>query len=646
MPTHAEQVDAVRRLVRESVQAVDALVPPAMRAVVPALVQARDELRSDLQDWLATAKNGADRFTAVDKQAALRALEGALDRIKDLHPAMASALAGQRHATGPLAISNLDNEIRRLSAIFGGGVPVIPNIKAAAIIAQGDKLLWKRHETSAKRYAGAIGEDIKHLLAVGVAKGESFDQLVNRLRRIGSAGRTARPIEPGADSAEIAGGLFGRYRWWAERLVRTEGMNTYNVMHDESIAYANENRPDGDEEYLRRWDASMDARVCPICYGLDGKVATLGGTFPGGYSSPPAHPACRCVCLAWLRRWGNMKGETQINGPVPTPGPARGKPVTEEPQAAPPPAKPKRVPKSPPPVPEMAPVPELQGPARDVMQALERGDHAAAVRHIDQAMRDRGLVPSSSPNTGKVTVSDDGLRVRSHSGVELDARALHTWGGDIQLSKAVEKEIAKYAAAASAYQPLALHVALDEHAEALYQHRQKVKNKKHRDQIPTGDEQYKRIGGLYKGNAAGVKTLVHEALHGFSPLEAAAYRGAAGQIEEITTEVMARVIARDEFMMAITGAAEGSYAYDIEAATSAIAELTGGSQADAYDQLQVAAERFKRRPWKLHDERAVMEAFAEEVATVTRTGDRKAREVISRHLAGAAQRTASAAGAP
>lgn len=308
---------------RESVQAVDALVPPAMRAVLPALVRARDELRSDLQDWLATAKNGADRFTAADKQAALRALEGALERVQELHPAMASALAGQRHATGPLAIHNLDNEIRRLSAIFGGGVPVVPNIKAAAIIAQGDKLLWKRHETSAKRYAGAIGEDIKHLLSVGVAKGESFDQLVNRLRRIGSAGRTARPIEPGADSAEIASGLFGRYRWWAERLVRTEGMNTYNVMHDESIAYANEYRPDGDEEYLRRWDAAADMRTCPICTGLDGKVTTLDGTFPGGYLSPPAHACCRCVVLAWMRRWGDMRGETQINGPVPTPGPAR-----------------------------------------------------------------------------------------------------------------------------------------------------------------------------------------------------------------------------------------------------------------------------------------------------------------------------------
>lgn len=70
MPTRAEQVDAVRRLVRESVQAVDALVPRALHAVVPALVQARDELRGDLQDWLATAKNGdiTDSTSRAEKQ--------------------------------------------------------------------------------------------------------------------------------------------------------------------------------------------------------------------------------------------------------------------------------------------------------------------------------------------------------------------------------------------------------------------------------------------------------------------------------------------------------------------------------------------------------------------------------------------------
>ncbi|HSR79084.1 MAG TPA: phage minor head protein [Xanthobacteraceae bacterium] len=330
-----EQVDAIRRLVRESATAVDALVPTALRSVIPALVQARDELRSDLQSWLATAKNGADRFTAADKQGALRALEGALERVADLQPAMASALAAQRRATGPLAIHNLDNEIRRLSAIFGGGVPTIPNIKAAAILAQGDKLLWKRHETSARRYAGAIGKDIKHLLAVGVAKGETFDQLVNRLRRIDHGGRTARPIDPSADAGDIANGLAGRYRWWAERLVRTEGMNTYNVMHDESIAYANENRPDGDEEYLRRWDSSMDGRVCYECASLDGTVTTMDGTFKGGISAPPLHPCCRCVVLAWLRRWGGMKGETMPKGEVPTPGPARAAPPKpgKEPEA-------------------------------------------------------------------------------------------------------------------------------------------------------------------------------------------------------------------------------------------------------------------------------------------------------------------------
>ncbi len=225
--------------------------------------------------------------------------------------------------------------------------------------------------------------------------------------------------------------------------------------------------------------------------------------------------------------------------------------------------------------------------------------------------------------------------------------ALRAWGGDIQLSKAVEKEIAKYAAAAGVRSPLDLEAALTQHAQALYEHRIKARQKGRKDagQLPTGDENYRNIAALHKSNAAGVKTLVHEALHGFSPLEAAAYRGAAGQIEEITTEVMARVIARDEFFMAMTGAAEGSYAYDIEAATNAIAELTGGSKADAYDQLQAAAERFKQRPHKLHHEGAVVDAFAQDIAAVTRTSDGRARDVLTRHLAGSAQRTANAAAA-
>lgn len=317
---------------RESVASVDALAPGALRAVLPALRAARDELRADLLEWLQNAPDGADRFTAFQKKQALRALEAGLERVGELRPAMASALAKGRHDTGPLAIKNLDTEIQRLSAIFGGGVPTIPQIDAAAVMARGNKLLWKRHETSAARYAGAVGEDIRHQFSIGVAKGETVEQLVSRLRRLGNPAAKGGPIDPGHDADAIAGGLFKRHKWWADRLVRTEVMNTYNVQHDVSIEYANDNRPEGDEQFMRRWDAAADVRVCVLCAELDQTVTTINGTFKGGISAPPRHPCCRCVVLAWLARWGNMKGEVPVKGELPPAQPDRRRKDKPEPK--------------------------------------------------------------------------------------------------------------------------------------------------------------------------------------------------------------------------------------------------------------------------------------------------------------------------
>jgi len=46
------------------------------------------------------------------------------------------------------------------------------------------------------------------------------------------------------------------------------------------------------------WVTVNDEKVCSICGeepdGLSGKRAALGGSFPGGYDGPPAHPGCRC----------------------------------------------------------------------------------------------------------------------------------------------------------------------------------------------------------------------------------------------------------------------------------------------------------------------------------------------------------------
>lgn len=286
------------------------------------MLEARKELRADLLRWMSRIDDPTERFTAYQMQVMLRSIEGSLDalgiRLKDMteagrHPtatmldrALLEGLHKGDKAVAPLAIKNLEHEIVRLGHVFGEKL-VGPQIDQAAALARGNKLLYRRFDTSARRYAGKIGEDLRFQLSVGVARGETFEQLVQRLRRLaGPTGPVAvRGVldHPNAIVEDIPEGLFSRYESWARRLVRTEMMNAYNDHHRAGITVLNEDRPKGAEEWVRRSDAAGDARVCSLCRYLDGKIAKVGGTFPGGEPGPPYHPCCRCVELAWLMSW-------------------------------------------------------------------------------------------------------------------------------------------------------------------------------------------------------------------------------------------------------------------------------------------------------------------------------------------------------
>ncbi len=308
------QLDAVHRLVWDNVHAVEALEAPALRAILPVLKQVRDELRRDLARWLSTAHDANDRFTAQRMRVALRQVQASIDAAARLEPVMASALKLGRRDTGALAAASLETEIARFGSVFGESIRPV-QLDTAAVIARGDRLMWKRHKISGARYGGQVGDDIRHQLAVGVAKGETFAELKARLvKHGGPRGMVAlrgRLGDPNAVAEYIAEGLFARYRHWAERLVRTELMHAYNLQHQQGLALLNQNLDAGQEPYVRLWDAAADRRVCPICRGLDGKTAPMDGLFVGGYDHPPAHPYCRCVEVAWHASWGTIPGERQ-----------------------------------------------------------------------------------------------------------------------------------------------------------------------------------------------------------------------------------------------------------------------------------------------------------------------------------------------
>jgi hypothetical protein len=320
------QLEAVDRLVWDNVHAVEALEPAALRSVLPVLRQVRDELRRDLAAWLARAPDNAERFTAQQMRNALRSVEAAIATAQRLEPEMAQALRFGGEATGYLAAASLDTELARFGSIFGESIRPL-NIEAAAIVARGDDLLWKRYATSAARYAGQIGDDIRHQLAVGVAKGETFAQLKARLVRVG--GPTGpivlrgRMGDPTAVAEVIGEGLFKRYRYVAERLVRTELMHAYNLQHRVGIELLNDTLQPGELPFERLWNAAADRRVCPFCRELDNTTAPIGGAFAYGIEHPPAHPNCRCVEVAWHPSWGTLPGERRPVGRSPSTASAR-----------------------------------------------------------------------------------------------------------------------------------------------------------------------------------------------------------------------------------------------------------------------------------------------------------------------------------
>lgn len=76
-------------------------------------------------------------------------------------------------------------------------------------------------------------------------------------------------------------------RWRAELIAQTEVTRAYGQATREIAR---------EEEAVKAlvWQTARDERVCPICGPLHGTKAVIGGTFPGGYNAPPAHPRCRC----------------------------------------------------------------------------------------------------------------------------------------------------------------------------------------------------------------------------------------------------------------------------------------------------------------------------------------------------------------
>ena len=138
-------------------------------------------------------------------------------------------------------------------------------------------------------------------MRVGMAKGDTLDQLIKRVRGV-----------PAANGKMAVSGIMDVSRRNAAALVRTATQSIANQARIEAMT-ANRDVVKG-----LQWLATLDNRTTEICRKLDGKVWKFVSrdsqeVVPVGhdmeYPGPTAHWGCRSVVLPWLKSWEEMTQE-------------------------------------------------------------------------------------------------------------------------------------------------------------------------------------------------------------------------------------------------------------------------------------------------------------------------------------------------
>lgn len=290
------QVDELFSRVAEE---VSELGDDAMARLYPALVAAERELEIALKGMM-DGVLADETFTRAIIRRQLAQLKKVRTAYRRLAPAMVRTLDQiHGHAKG-LSLANLKREMEAQLATgeFSSAIESQVNLFAADAMTTERSSLVPRFERSVARYPGQVWQDINTQLQVSVLKGETVFEATNRL--LGNKAFTQAVGKNGIGTALVKGnpGIGRRYRYWAERLVRTETMGAYNDVHQQNITGLSKELATIGVGILKRWDATNDLRVCKVCRGLHGVAIPVDAFFPvyrGSVSAPPAHPNCRCV---------------------------------------------------------------------------------------------------------------------------------------------------------------------------------------------------------------------------------------------------------------------------------------------------------------------------------------------------------------
>ncbi|MCG8423689.1 MAG: phage head morphogenesis protein [Proteobacteria bacterium] len=555
MPTR-RQLDTLGEAMGVVARETEQLQRQALRALAPVLEEARATLASELKRWLLNVKEGAQRFTAQRYRVALSSIDQALRAIDER---MLGVLSTNWRAAATMAARHLTDQIATFGHTFG--MSARPPFELSRVVRQLSDTVIRHHNTSVHRYRGRIRRDLQGLLATSVLRGETMEEFTNRLvAHGGPRGLVAlRGIvgRPGARVEYIVEGLFQRYRYWGERVARTEVMAAYNDRHHAALVEVDAQDPG----YQQRWDAAADRRTCDVCGPLDGKTAAMEGVFPGGFRRPPAHPNCRCTLTPWRREWG-----TRVVAPETT---ARSKPP-----------------------PRVAPKPSSVTPpiGRTLSDKERRREFQAFHDHLKGVNEYTGAWDNEAV---RGAASDGGDRFRR----AVQAILLDEYGIDKANKSAGQYTLVRADTEAVAWNWDDVIV---------------VGNKTFRKAQRAFAA--KRVGAR---DLQSVKTLFHEEIHS-SGGGVIRVDGLGFVIEEASTELLARRVIRTRYASpTITKAfspkgssVNRSYQQLITKLADQLHAATGGRKQDAWARLDDAALQFKRDPTKTTTDMQILDKYS------------------------------------
>jgi phage-related protein (TIGR01555 family) len=267
-----------------------------------------------------------------------------------------------------------------------------------------------------------------------------------------------------------------------------------------------------------------------------------------------------------------------------------------------------------------------------VNEAAKVGDVKGVHLVMDSLIRERyGLEATKLDREKKIDTHRGEVTVKPDSEVPAGFLAYRNWNGEIVIPESSKVRMQQGAKVAE-------NIRIGDAVEHTSREIKRLSDKyaelydlSHENPNPVKKDELMRAANTYATAAANARerlpslkdaeneltTMMHETLHGFSPMHGAAYRGIGAKIEEITTEVSARVIMSKSFGSKLIPSTEGSYNRYISSAVVAIQLATGKSREEAYGVLQEASLAFKRRAGSSlasHDE--VKTAFVEDIAVV------------------------------